>query len=173
MVYVVGYGVLVMFLGGYFVEMIIVSFSVVVFCEFFLFLKQFIKCQDNGCCGINDNVIVDYNMLFYVGVLVIIFVVFGLVCVLFMIVFKFFIICIFECFFFVVCYFGIGVLFVIVFVYFFLMVFIFFGDLCFFSFWIDDYFVMLGVIVLFGIFFVVVIEMVFSFVCQYIFCFGR
>ncbi|KAK4198035.1 ZIP zinc transporter-domain-containing protein [Triangularia verruculosa] len=131
-----------------------------------LLLKQLAKRQDAGTggsrCGANANATVEYNMPLHVGALVIILAVSGLSCALPMIALKFPIIRIPERFFFAVRHFGTGVLLATAFVHLLPTAFISLGDPCLSSFWTQDYPAMPGAIALLGIFFVAVIEMVFS-----------
>ncbi|KAK4668952.1 uncharacterized protein QC764_701230 [Podospora pseudoanserina] len=166
-VHVAGHGVPVLFSGGHPVETTTASSIAVVTRESSLLLKQLTKRQDNGRCGTNGNATADYNMPLHVGALVIILAVSGLACALPMIALKFPIIRIPKRFFFAVRHFGTGVLLATAFVHLLPTAFISLGDPCLSSFWTDDYPAMPGAIALLGIFFVAVIEMVFSPARQY------
>ncbi|KAK0719059.1 ZIP zinc transporter-domain-containing protein [Apiosordaria backusii] len=165
-VHIAGHGVPAMFLGGHPVETTTASSNAVVTRESTLLLKQLTKRQDDGTaasrCGANFNATTDYNMPLHVGALVIILAVSGLACALPMIALKFPIIRIPERFFFAVRHFGTGVLLATAFVHLLPTAFISLGDPCLSSFWTSDYPAMPGAIALLGIFFVAVIEMVFS-----------
>jgi zinc transporter ZupT len=104
----------------------------------------------------------EYNLSLHVGALFIIFAVSGLACAVPMLASKFPFMRIPEPFFFGVRHFGTGVLLATAFVHLLPTAFISLGDPCLSSFWTTDYPAMPGAIALVGIFFVSVIEMVFS-----------
>ncbi|KAK0663920.1 putative transporter [Cercophora samala] len=162
MVHVAGHGVPAMFSGRHDP----VETTTTTTRESTLLLKQLTKRQDSGTepsrCGANGNATADYNMPLHVGALVIILAVSGLACALPMIALKFPIIRIPERFFFAVRHFGTGVLLATAFVHLLPTAFISLGDPCLSSFWTSDYPAMPGAIALLGIFFVAIIEMVFS-----------
>ncbi|KAK4167730.1 zinc-regulated transporter 2 [Cladorrhinum sp. PSN259] len=103
-----------------------------------------------------------YNVPLHVGGLFIVLGVSGLACAVPMIAKKFPFIRIPEPFFFAVRHFGTGVLLATAFVHLLPTAFISLGNPCLGSFWTTDYPAMPGAIALIGIFFVAVIEMVFS-----------
>ncbi|KAK4178041.1 putative transporter [Triangularia setosa] len=170
-VHMVGHGVPAMFPGGHSIETTTTNINTTVTRESTLLLKQLTKRQDSGIegsrCGANGITAADYNMPLHVGALVIILAVSGLACALPMIALKFPIIRIPERFFFAVRHFGTGVLLATAFVHLLPTAFISLGDPCLSSFWTKDYPAMPGAITLLGIFFVAVIEMVFSPARQY------
>ncbi|KAK4239585.1 zinc-regulated transporter 2 [Achaetomium macrosporum] len=104
----------------------------------------------------------DYNTPLHVGALLIILAVSSLACATPMLAAKFPILRIPEPFFFGVRHFGTGVLLATAFVHLLPTAFISLGNSCLSSFWTTDYPAMPGAIALVGIFFVSVIEMVFS-----------
>ncbi|KAK4227799.1 putative transporter [Podospora fimiseda] len=103
-----------------------------------------------------------YDVPLHVGGLIIILAVSGLACAIPMIAKKFPIIRIPQPFFFAVRHFGTGVLLATAFVHLLPTAFISLGDPCLGNFWTSDYPAMPGAIALVGVFFVAVIEMVFS-----------
>lgn len=115
-----------------------------------------------GVCGAGAGAGRDYNVPLHVGALVIILAVSGFACGLPMLATKFPILRIPKAFFFAVRHFGTGVLLATAFVHLLPTAFISLGDPCLSNFWTTDYPPMPGAIALFGIFFVTVIEMVFS-----------
>lgn len=104
----------------------------------------------------------EYNTPLHVGALVIILAVSGLACAVPMLASKFPILRIPEPFFFGVRHFGTGVLLATAFVHLLPTAFISLGNPCLSNFWTTDYPAMPGAIALVGIFFVSIIEMVFS-----------
>jgi hypothetical protein len=104
----------------------------------------------------------EYNTPLHVGALLIILAVSGLACAVPMLASKFPIIRIPERFFFAVRHFGTGVLLATAFVHLLPTAFISLGNSCLSNFWTTDYPAMPGAIALVGIFFVSIIEMVFS-----------
>lgn len=127
-----------------------------------LLKRSIISKRQSATCEANAISSADYNMPLHVGALVIILVVSGLACALPMIALKFPIVRIPERFFFAVRHFGTGVLLATAFVHLLPTAFISLGDQCLSSFWTQDYPAMPGAIALIGIFFVSIIEMVFS-----------
>ncbi|KAK4187140.1 putative transporter [Podospora australis] len=124
--------------------------------------RSIISKRQSATCEANAISSADYNMPLHVGALVIILAVSGLACALPMIALKFPIVRIPERFFFAVRHFGTGVLLATAFVHLLPTAFISLGDPCLSSFWTSDYPAMPGAIALIGIFFVAIIEMVFS-----------
>lgn len=104
----------------------------------------------------------EYNTPLHVGALLIILAVSGLACAVPMLASKFPILRIPEPFFFSVRHFGTGVLLATAFVHLLPTAFISLGNPCLSNFWTTDYPAMPGAIALVGIFFVSIIEMVFS-----------
>ena len=104
----------------------------------------------------------DYNTPLHVGALLIILTVSSLACAIPMLAFKFPILRIPEPFLFGVRHFGTGVLLATAFVHLLPTAFISLGNPCLSNFWTTDYPAMPGAIALMGIFFVAIIEMVFS-----------
>jgi solute carrier family 39 (zinc transporter), member 1/2/3 len=104
----------------------------------------------------------EYNTPLHVGALLIILAVSGLACAVPMLASKFPIMRIPERFFFAVRHFGTGVLLATAFVHLLPTAFISLGNPCLSNFWTTDYPAMPGAIALVGIFFVSIIEMVFS-----------
>ncbi|KAK4097469.1 Zip-domain-containing protein [Parathielavia hyrcaniae] len=104
----------------------------------------------------------DYNTPLHVGALLIILAVSGLACAVPMLAAKFPVLRIPEPFFFSVRHFGTGVLLATAFVHLLPTAFISLGNPCLSNFWTTDYPAMPGAIALVGIFFVSIIEMVFS-----------
>ncbi|KAL2257232.1 hypothetical protein VTK26DRAFT_458 [Humicola hyalothermophila] len=104
----------------------------------------------------------EYNMPLHAGALVIILAVSSLACAVPMLAAKFPVLRIPKPFFFAVRHFGTGVLLATAFVHLLPTAFISLGNSCLSSFWTTDYPAMPGAIALAGIFFVSVIEMVFS-----------
>ncbi|KAK3374566.1 ZIP zinc transporter-domain-containing protein [Podospora didyma] len=109
----------------------------------------------------------DYNVPLHVGALFIIFGVSSLACAIPLFAAKFPFLRIPEPFLFAVRHFGTGILLATAFVHLLPTAFISLGNPCLSSFWTMDYPAMPGAIALFGIFFVTVIEMVFSPVRQF------
>ncbi|KAK4131590.1 Zip-domain-containing protein [Trichocladium antarcticum] len=104
----------------------------------------------------------DYNMPLHVGALLIILSVSTLACAVPMLAFKFPVLRIPEPFLFAVRHFGTGVLLATAFVHLLPTAFISLGTPCLSNFWTTDYPAMPGAIALIGVFFVAIIEMVFS-----------
>ena len=122
-------------------------------------LRRLAKRQD--ACASAD-VGDEYNTPLHVGALLIILAVSSLACAVPMLAAKFPVLRIPEPFFFAVRHFGTGVLLATAFVHLLPTAFISLGDPCLSSFWTTDYPAIPGAIALVGIFFVSVIEMVFS-----------
>ncbi|KAK1751308.1 zinc-regulated transporter 2 [Echria macrotheca] len=113
-------------------------------------------------CGQRAGAGTDYNVPLHVGALFIILGVSSLACGFPLLAARFPALKIPEGFFFAVRHFGTGVLLATAFVHLLPTAFISLGDPCLSSFWTTDYPAIPGAIALFGIFFVTVIEMVFS-----------
>jgi hypothetical protein len=123
-------------------------------------LRRLAKRQD-ACAGSVASA-ADYNTPLHVGALLIILTVSSLACAVPMLAAKFPVLRIPEPFFFGVRHFGTGVLLATAFVHLLPTAFISLGNPCLSNFWTTDYPAMPGAIALVGIFFVSVIEMVFS-----------
>ncbi|KAK4153513.1 zinc-regulated transporter 2 [Chaetomidium leptoderma] len=123
-------------------------------------LRRLVTRQD--ACASNLAGAADYNTPLHVGALLIILTVSSLACAVPMLAAKFPIIRIPEPFFFGVRHFGTGVLIATAFVHLLPTAFISLGNPCLSNFWTTDYPAMPGAIALVGIFFVSIIEMVFS-----------
>jgi hypothetical protein len=123
-------------------------------------LSRLAKRQD-ACAGSVASA-ADYNTPLHVGALLIILTVSSLACAVPMLAAKFPVLRIPEPFFFGVRHFGTGVLLATAFVHLLPTAFISLGNPCLSNFWTTDYPAMPGAIALVGIFFVSVIEMVFS-----------
>lgn len=124
-------------------------------------LRRLAKRQD-ACAGSNAGTSSDYNMPLHVGALFIILSVSSLACALPMLASKFPVLRIPKPFFFGVRHFGTGVLLATAFVHLLPTAFISLGNPCLSNFWTTDYPAMPGAIALAGIFFVSIIEMIFS-----------
>ncbi|KXX82667.1 Zinc-regulated transporter 2 [Madurella mycetomatis] len=124
-------------------------------------LWRLAKRQD-ACAGSRAGTSNDYNMPLHVGALFIILGVSSLACALPMLAAKFPVLRIPKPFFFGVRHFGTGVLLATAFVHLLPTAFISLGNPCLSNFWTTDYPAMPGAIALAGIFFVSIIEMIFS-----------
>jgi hypothetical protein len=124
-------------------------------------LRRLSRRQD-ACVGQASGISSDYNTPLHVGALIIILSVSSFACGVPMLAAKFPVLRIPEPFFFGVRHFGTGVLLATAFVHLLPTAFISLGNPCLSNFWTTDYPAMPGAIALVGIFFVSVIEMVFS-----------
>jgi len=113
-------------------------------------------------CAANAVAAGEYDVPLHVGALLIVLGVSSLACGLPMLAAKFPVLRIPKSFFFAVRHFGTGVLLATAFVHLLPTAFLALGDPCLSSFWTKDYPPMPGAIALMGIFFVTIIEMVFS-----------
>ncbi|KAL2020833.1 hypothetical protein VTK56DRAFT_7926 [Thermocarpiscus australiensis] len=124
-------------------------------------VRRLEKRQD-ACAGQAARAGADYNVPLHVGALLIILAVSSLACAIPMLARKFPMLRIPAPFFFGVRHFGTGVLLATAFVHLLPTAFISLGNSCLSNFWTTDYPAMPGAIALIGIFFVSVIEMIFS-----------
>ncbi|KAL2195426.1 ZIP zinc transporter-domain-containing protein [Corynascus similis CBS 632.67] len=116
--------------------------------------------RQDACAGNTTGA--DYNTPLHVGALLIILAVSSLACAIPLLAAKFPVLRIPEPFLFGVRHFGTGVLLATAFVHLLPTAFVSLGDSCLSSFWTTDYPAMPGAIALVGIFFVSIIEMIFS-----------
>jgi len=124
--------------------------------------SAFVISRRQDSCAKSGVNAAEYNVPMHVGALLIVLAVSSLACGLPMLAAKFPVLRIPANFFFAVRHFGTGVLLATAFVHLLPTAFVSLGDPCLSSFWTTDFQPMPGAIALFGIFFVAVIEMVFS-----------